>query len=73
MSREYYVYILANQNNNVLYIGVTSDLVTRIQQHKEKALDGFTEKYSINKLVYYEFHNDIYDAISREKKVKKLA
>ena len=64
------VYMLSNQNNTVLYIGVTHSLVERITQHKEKLIPGFTKRYNVDKLVYYEFHDDIRDAIAREKQLK---
>ena len=67
----YYVYILANKSNTVLYIGVTNDLIRRIYEHKEKLLDGFTQKYNVNKLVYYENTTDVKTAIEREKVLKK--
>ncbi len=66
-----YVYILANKKEGVLYIGVTSDLITRIYNHKLGILEGFTKRYKINKLVYYEIFDEIIDAISREKAIKK--
>jgi len=66
----YYVYILTNKNNTVLYIGVTNDLKRRIYEHKNKLLEGFTKKYNINKLVYFEETNDIKSAIAREKQLK---
>lgn len=64
------VYILANYNNRVLYTGVTNDLVRRIWEHKEKLSDGFTKRYDVTKLVYYEFFEDITIAIQREKQIK---
>ena len=67
----YFVYILANKKNGTLYIGVTSDLKKRIYEHKEKMVDGFTKKYSVDKLVYYEQTDDIKEAILREKHLKK--
>ena len=66
-----YVYILASRKNGTLYTGVTSDLVKRIYQHKEKLLGGFTAEYNVNLLVYYEVHEDISEAILREKRIKK--
>ena len=66
----YYVYILTNFNNKVLYIGVTNDLNRRIYEHKNKLIDGFTKKYNVNKLVYYEEYKDVNEAISREKQLK---
>lgn len=70
MNHQYYVYILTNRYNTVLYTGVTNDLVRRIYEHKEKLVDGFTKRYNINKLVFYESCDDIYIAISREKQIK---
>ena len=67
---QYYVYILSNWNNKVLYIGVTGDLEKRVSQHKNKTYEGFTKKYNVNKLVYYELFRDIKDAIRREKELK---
>ena len=65
-----YIYIVTNSTNNVLYIGVTSDLVKRIYEHKNSFIDGFTKKYSCKKLVYYEIFDDIQEAIKREKFLK---
>jgi len=70
LSKEYYVYILTNYNNSVLYVGVTNNLIKRTHQHKEKLVEGFTKKYNVNKLVYYEIFNDINFAIDREKQLK---
>jgi putative endonuclease len=64
------VYILTNQNATVLYTGVTSDLKRRVYQHKHKIGDGFTARYGIDKLVYYEIFDDIENAIAREKQVR---
>ena len=61
---------MTNQNNKVIYTGVTNDLKRRVYEHKEKLIDGFTKKYSINKLVYFEFTSDINSAIKREKQIK---
>ena len=69
----YYVYILTNKGNTVLYVGVTNDLVRRVYEHKEKLIDGFTSRYNINKLVYYENVTDVKVAIEREKTLKKWA
>ncbi|MCK9352511.1 MAG: GIY-YIG nuclease family protein [Candidatus Paceibacterota bacterium] len=66
-----FVYILANERNGTLYIGVTSDLVKRIHEHKTNAIDGFTKKYNVHILVYYEMAEDIRGAIEREKQLKK--
>ena len=65
-----YVYILFSKRNGTLYIGVTSDLVKRVYQHKNKLADGFTKKYNVDKLGYYEVFEDITKAIEREKKLK---
>ncbi len=65
-----YVYILTNVTNRVLYVGVTSDLIKRIHQHKEKLIKGFSAKYNLSKLVYYEVFEDINEAIKREKQLK---
>ncbi len=66
-----YVYILASQKNGTLYVGVTSDLAKRIYEHKNDLIDGFSKKYNIHDLVYYEVHNEIEEAITREKQIKK--
>ena len=65
-----YIYILTNVTNRVLYIGVTSDLVKRVYQHKQKLVKGFSAKYNLDKLVYYEIFEDINEAIAREKQLK---
>ena len=65
-----YIYILTNKSNNVLYIGVTSDLRKRIWEHKNKVVDRFTKKYNIDKLVYFEAGENIESAIEREKQLK---
>jgi len=65
-----YVYIITNKRNGTLYIGVTSDLVKRINQHNNDMIEGFSKKYRLKMLVYYEEYLDIYDAISREKYLK---
>ena len=67
----YYVYVLANHTNTTLYIGVTNDLRRRLFEHKTKAIQGFTEKYNVYKLVYFEETTDILTAIQREKNLKK--
>ena len=66
----YFVYILSNWNNNVLYIGVTSNLERRLYKHRNHLADGFTDKYNVTKLVYYEHTSDVRSAISREKQLK---
>jgi putative endonuclease len=70
MKKQYYVYILTNFSNKVIYTGVTSNLVRRIFEHKNKLVDGFTKKYNITKLAYYECLDNSYSAISREKQIK---
>ena len=70
MRKEGYIYILFNRKNGTLYVGVTSDLIKRIYQHKNKLIEGFTKKYGVDKLGYYEICNDIESAISREKQIK---
>jgi putative endonuclease len=65
-----FVYIITNKKDGVLYIGVTSDLIGRIYQHKHKLLKGFSAKYNLDKLVYYEVFEDVLEAIAREKKLK---
>ena len=67
----YYVYILSNWDDSVLYIGVTGNLLRRLYDHQNGLVDGFTKQYNIHKLVYYETTNDVYSAISREKQLKK--
>ncbi len=66
-----YVYIMASCKNGTLYIGVTSNLQERVYQHKQGLLDGFTKKYNVKNLVYYEIFGDIGEAIMREKRLKK--
>jgi putative endonuclease len=70
MDKQYYVYIMTNRTNQVLYIGVTNDLKRRVYEHKNKLNKGFTEKYHVDKLVYYEVGEDIEGAILREKEIK---
>ena len=70
MRKIYHVYILASKRNGTLYIGVTSKLSPRIYQHKAKDVIGFTEKYGVDKLVWYEEHQDVREAIAREKRLK---
>jgi putative endonuclease len=65
------VYILASKPNGTLYVGVTSDLSRRIEAHRSGAVPGFTERYAIKILVYFELHADMYEAIQREKRIKK--
>ena len=68
--KQYYIYILSNYSNSTIYIGVTNNLVKRLYQHRNKLIDGFTSKYNINKLVYYEIYQNIDHAINREKQLK---
>ncbi len=70
MNKKYYVYIMTNKNNSVLYTGVTSDLIRRINEHKEGFGGGFTSKYMIKKLIYYEITRDVHSALAREKQIK---
>ena len=70
MSKQYFVYIMANKHNTVLYTGITSDLKKRVYEHREKLVSGFTKKYNISKLVYYEIYQDPENAILREKQLK---
>ena len=65
--KEYYVYVLTNKSNKVLYIGVTNDLIRRMLEHKNKLVEGFAKRYNLVKLVYYQVTNDIDGAIKREK------
>jgi len=71
MEKNFFVYILASQRNGTLYVGVTSDLVKRVWEHKNKLTEGFTEQYDVNRLVYYEHFPDAQNAIRREKRLKK--
>ena len=66
----FFIYILTNKNNTVLYTGVTKDLRERVYQHKEKLVKGFTQKYNVDKLVYHERFSHIDEAIAREKQIK---
>ncbi len=70
MGKRGYIYILTNKNNSTLYIGVTSNLQKRIHQHKNHLVDGFSKKYNMLKLVYYEIIDSMYEAIKREKQLK---
>jgi putative endonuclease len=69
--KQYCIYILASQKNRTLYIGVTSNLIKRIQEHQQKIADGFTKRYKVDKLVYYEQTEDVISALVREKQMKK--
>ena len=70
MRKQYYLYIMTNKLNSVLYTGVTSNLEKRVHEHKSKLIEGFTKKYNVDRLVYYEVFDDINDAITREKQIK---
>lgn len=69
--KQYYTYIMCSKRNGTLYIGVTSDLIKRVYLHRSKLIDGFTKKYNVDKLAYYEASNNVLSAIKREKQLKK--
>ncbi|MCH8846626.1 MAG: GIY-YIG nuclease family protein [Proteobacteria bacterium] len=69
--KNYYIYLLTNWNNKVMYVGMTNNLERRVYEHKNKLVTGFTKRYNINKLVYFEETSDVNAAISREKEIKK--
>jgi putative endonuclease len=69
--KNFYVYLLCNKRNGALYTGVTSDLVKRVYEHKNNLVDGFTRKYNVHCLVWYEIHESAESAITREKQIKK--
>ena len=71
MAKQFYVYILASKRNGTLYTGVTSNLIQRVWQHKHDAIQGFTRKYNVKTLVYYEVHENAESALTREKKIKR--
>ena len=71
LTKSYYVYLLTNWNNRIMYVGVTNDLIRRLYEHKNKLIAGFTAKYNLNKLVYFEVAQDVNVAIAREKEIKK--
>jgi putative endonuclease len=68
----YYVYIMTNKHNTVLYTGMTNDLMRRVYEHREGLFEGFTRRYNVKRLVYYECTNDVTAAIQREKQIKGL-
>jgi putative endonuclease len=70
MNRYYFIYLLTNKHNTTVYVGVTNDLKKRVWQHKEKLVDGFTKRFNLNKLVYYEVFENPEAAITREKQIK---
>ena len=69
--KAFYVYIMANKRNGALYIGVTSNLIKRVYEHKSDLIDGFTKKYNVHHLVFYEMAKDFETAVRREKQLKK--
>ena len=69
--KRYYVYLMTNWNHRVMYVGVTNDIMRRLDEHKNKLIKGFTKKYNINKLVYFEETANVHSAIAREKEIKK--
>ena len=69
--KKFFVYILCSKRNGTLYVGVTSDLIKRVYEHKNKLVDGFTKKYNVDNLVRYEIHETAETAITREKQIKK--
>lgn len=71
MGKQFYIYILASKPYGTLYIGITSNLVQRIYQHQQGLVDGFTQKYNIHQLVYYEIYSEVREALIREKRLKK--
>ena len=71
MNKVFYIYFLTNWNNQILYIGVTNNLQRRLFEHRKGTVEGFTKKYNLKKLVYFEQTDDVYSAISREKQLKK--
>ena len=70
MKEQAYIYFMSNRYNKVLYVGITSNLIKRVWEHKNQVVDGFTKRYNLNKLVYYEIYDDIETAINREKQIK---
>ena len=71
MNKQYYIYIMTNKNNTVLYTGVTNNLIRRVREHKNNITGGFTKKYRCHKLVWYQSTENIYSAITQEKRMKK--
>jgi len=71
MRKQYFIYILASKKNGTLYMGGTNNLIKRIYEHKNNFVKGFTQKYNVHHLVYYEIFNDVYEAITGEKRLKK--
>ena len=71
MALQYYVYILTNREFGTFYVGVTNNLIRRVYEHRNKLVDGFTKKYNLTRLVYYECHDSVEAAIAREKTIKR--
>ena len=71
--KQYYIYILSNSSHTVFYTGITNDLVRRVYEHKQKLVEGFTSRYGINVLLYFEISKDATSAIEREKQIKKYS
>lgn len=71
MCKSYFLYILSNSRHTIFYIGITNDIKRRVYEHKNKKLKGFTSKYNLSDLLYYEFSDDILEIIRREKQMKK--
>ncbi|MDI1226585.1 MAG: GIY-YIG nuclease family protein [bacterium] len=71
MQKQFYVYIITNKDNGTLYTGVSNDIIRRIYEHRQKLVEGFSKKYGLDRLVYYECFNTTMDAIQREKQIKK--
>jgi len=69
--KTYYIYLMTNWNHRVMYVGVTNDLVRRVYEHKNKLMEGFTSRYNIKKLVYFENTGDIHTTLAREKEIKR--
>ncbi len=67
---QYFVYMITNHHNTVIYTGITNDLIRRVCEHKNKLIKGFSSKYNLCKLIYYEIYEDVYEAINREKQIK---
>ena len=70
MNNNYYIYILSSENNSTIYVGVTNNLIRRVYEHKNNMVEGFTKKYNVHKLVYFEKTSDVNSAIAREKQIK---
>ncbi|MBR0128487.1 MAG: GIY-YIG nuclease family protein [Neisseriaceae bacterium] len=70
MEKQSFIYIMTNKSNQVFYVGVTNNIIRRVYEHRNKLIDGFTKRYNLTKLVYYEMFDDITNAITREKQLK---